>query len=208
MIVFSVRKPTFFLEQFRFSCLLTRSLRSSYFCSVVIFSLQKLQLSSLKSKTSSYSIITFANLIGFYSWQLPIPFKINLFWRVGRLSDNAIKFLSFLSRTARRTFGGRSTSSAGGLSMNIGSFSGWVMFGIGSGGLSLSFTGLSSKKPGYLSYNALKDFLDSLVTRSKFLVSRVFRYSIYSKFAGLNIFSDLILLKFFYILALKFSPVI
>ena len=197
MIVFSVRKPTFFLELFRFSCLLTRSLRSSYFCSVVIFSLQKWQLSLLKSKTSSSSRKIFANWIGFYSWQLPIPLKIYLFWKVGRLSDNAIKFLGFFSRNARRTFGDRSTSSAGGLSMNIGSFSGWVMFGIGSGGFSLSFTGLSSKKPGYLSYNALKDFLDSLVTRSKFLFSRVRRYSIYSKFAGLNIFSDFILLKLF-----------
>ena len=151
----------------------------------------------LKSKTSSSSRKIFANWIGFYSWQLPIPFKIYLFWKVGRLSDNAIKFLGFLSRNARRTFGDRSTSSAGDLSMNIGSFSGWVMFGIGSSDLSLSFTGLSSKKPGYLSYNALKDFLDSLVIRSKFLFSRVRRYSIYSKFAGLNIFSDLILLKLF-----------
>lgn len=150
----------------------------------------------LKSKISSSSRKIFANLIGFYSWQLPLPLII-LFWKVRRYSDNAIKFLGFFSRNARRTFGDCSTSLAGGLSMNIGSFSGWVMFGIGSGGFSLSFTGLSSKKPGYLSYNALKDFLDSLVTRSKFLFSRVLRYSIYSKFAGLNIFSDFILLKLF-----------
>jgi hypothetical protein len=105
----------------------------------VIFSLQKWQLSLLKSKASSSSRNYFTNLIGFYSWQLPIPLKIYLFWKVGRLSDTAINFLGFLSHTTRRTFGDLSTSSAGGLSINIGSFSGWVMFGIGSGGLSLSF---------------------------------------------------------------------